>query len=87
MKIQWTNDTKTWESLDNIKKHDMSKTLVYALNKKLADMPGWTWVKSFVEAEKKPHDMKGIYLVSKLEPKFNLVLKLPSHPSMLSNWT
>ena len=56
-------------SLDNIKKHDISKTLDYALNKKLADMPGWTWVKSFVEADEKLHDMKG--LITK-----NLVLTL-----------
>ena len=86
LKIQWTNDQKTWESLDNIKKHDMSKTLVYALNKKVADMPGWTWVKSFVEADEKLHDMKSIYLASKLESKFKFgieVAKSPKHALQL----
>ena len=64
----------------------MPKTLAYALNKKLADMPGWTWVKSFVEADEKLHDMKSIHLASKLEPKFKFgieVAKPPKHALQL----
>ena len=49
-------------------------------------MPGWSWVKSFVEADEKLHDMKSIYLASKLEPKFKFgieVAKSPKHALQL----
>ena len=41
LKIQWTNGEKTWETLQDTKRHDISKVLIYELGKSLTDKPGW----------------------------------------------
>ena len=53
-----------------MKRHDMGKVLDYAVKKGLKDSPGWEWIRCFVEADEKLHNMKNIYLASKKEAKF-----------------
>ena len=80
LKVQWTNGEKTWETLQNTRRHDISKVLMYALHKKLTGKPGWKWATSFVEADTKLNDMKSIYLASKLKSKFKFGVEAPMTP-------
>jgi hypothetical protein len=80
LKLQWSNGEKTWETLSDTKRHDISKVLNFALDKNLSNKPGWKWVKSFVEADTKLSDMKSIYLASKLESRFKFGVEVPKTP-------
>ena len=82
LKIQWTDGDKAMVKLEDLRFQYPLMCMQYGLDNKLLDLPGWEWVKSFIEEDDRFSLINRMIMAAQTAPKYKFgveVAKSPKH--------